>query len=58
MYYDAIDHFCHGFMRYHPPRQEFIPERDFELYNNVVSMAYQFHDQMLGHAARARPAKT
>ena len=48
VYYDAIDHFCHGFMRYHPPRQTWIPERDFELYHNVVSMAYQFHDQMLG----------
>ena len=48
IYYDAIDHFCHGFMKYHPPRQEFIPEKDFELYHNVVSMAYQFHDQMLG----------
>lgn len=21
VYYDAIDHFCHGFMKYHPPRQ-------------------------------------
>ena len=48
VYYDAIDHFCHGFMRYHPPRQEHISERDFELYHNVVSQAYQFHDQMLG----------
>jgi predicted AlkP superfamily phosphohydrolase/phosphomutase/tetratricopeptide (TPR) repeat protein len=48
VYYDAIDHFCHGFMKYHPPRQSWIPERDFELYHNVVSMAYQFHDQMLG----------
>ena len=48
VYYDAIDHFCHGFMRYHPPRQSWIGERDFELYHNVVSMAYQFHDQMLG----------
>jgi tetratricopeptide (TPR) repeat protein len=47
VYYDAIDHFCHGFMRYHPPRQSWISERDFELYNNVVSMAYQFQDQML-----------
>ena len=35
-------------MRYHPPRQSWIGERDFELYHNVVSMAYQFHDQMLG----------
>ncbi|HTW65244.1 MAG TPA: alkaline phosphatase family protein [Bryobacteraceae bacterium] len=48
VYYDAIDHFCHGFMRYHPPRQSWIGERDFELYHNVVAMAYQFHDQMLG----------
>jgi predicted AlkP superfamily phosphohydrolase/phosphomutase/tetratricopeptide (TPR) repeat protein len=48
VYYDAIDHFCHGFMKYHPPRQSWISERDFELYHNVVSMAYQFHDQMLG----------
>ncbi len=48
VYYDAIDHFCHGFMRYHPPRQSWVSERDFELYGNVVNMAYQFHDQMLG----------
>ncbi len=48
VYYEAIDHFCHAFMRYHPPRQAWIGERDFELYHNVVSMAYQFHDQMLG----------
>jgi len=48
VYYDAIDHFCHGFMKYHPPRQSWIAERDFEIYHNVVSMAYQFHDQMLG----------
>ena len=48
VYYDAIDHFCHGFMRYHPPRQPWISERDFELYSNVVSMACQRHDEMLG----------
>jgi predicted AlkP superfamily phosphohydrolase/phosphomutase/tetratricopeptide (TPR) repeat protein len=48
VYFDAIDHFCHGFMRYHPPRQAWIGERDFALYSNVVSKAYQLHDQMLG----------
>src|SRR5580658_2512109 len=48
VYYDAIDHFCHGFMKYHPPRQSWIGERDFEIYHNVVSMAYQLHDRMLG----------
>ena len=48
VYYDAIDHFGHGFMKYHPPRQTWIKERDFDLYHNVVNQAYQLHDQMLG----------
>lgn len=48
VYYEAIDHFCHAFMKYHPPRQAWIAERDFELYHEVVSMAYQLHDEMLG----------
>ena len=48
VYYDAIDHFCHGFMKYHPPRQAHVSERDFELYSGVVNAGYQFHDMMLG----------
>ena len=48
IYYDAIDHFSHLAMKYHPPRQDWIPEDDFELYKDVVSAAYQFHDMMLG----------
>jgi len=48
VYFDGIDHFCHGFMRYHPPRLEWVPEEDFELYKGVVSVGYQFHDVMLG----------
>ncbi len=47
VYYDAIDHFGHGFMKYHPPRQARIPERDFELYSGVVEAGYRFHDMML-----------
>jgi tetratricopeptide (TPR) repeat protein len=35
-------------MRYHPPRQSWISEGDFDIYHNVVSMAYQLHDKMLG----------
>ncbi len=48
VYYDAIDHFCHGFMRYHPPRLPWVDERDFRLYRHVVETAYIFHDMMLG----------
>jgi len=48
VYYEAVDHFSHGFMRYHPPRQSWIAERDFELYRNVMAAAYEFHDEMLG----------
>jgi predicted AlkP superfamily phosphohydrolase/phosphomutase/tetratricopeptide (TPR) repeat protein len=48
VYYDAIDHFKHAFMKFHPPRRPHIPEREFELYKGVVQAAYQYHDLMLG----------
>ncbi len=48
VYFDAIDHFSHGFMKYHPPRREFIPEADYELYKHVVTSGYIYHDMMLG----------
>jgi predicted AlkP superfamily phosphohydrolase/phosphomutase/tetratricopeptide (TPR) repeat protein len=47
VYFDAIDHFCHGFMKYHPPRRDFIPEADYERYKGVVEAGYCFHDMML-----------
>ena len=52
VYYDSIDHFCHGFMKYHPPRLEWVPEKDFEIYQHVVNGAYRFHDLMLGTLLR------
>ena len=47
VYYNGIDHFCHGFMHYHPPRMEGVPEDRFEIYKDVVNGAYRFHDMML-----------
>ncbi|MGI8437573.1 MAG: alkaline phosphatase family protein [Chthoniobacterales bacterium] len=47
VYYDAVDHFSHAFMAYHPPRLEWVPEEDFEMYHEVVRGAYRFHDMML-----------
>ncbi len=47
VYYNGIDHFCHGYMHFHPPRMEGIPEDQFEIYKDVVNGAYRFHDMML-----------
>jgi predicted AlkP superfamily phosphohydrolase/phosphomutase/tetratricopeptide (TPR) repeat protein len=47
VYYNGIDHFCHGFMHFHPPRMEGVPEDKFEIYKDVVNNAYRFHDMML-----------
>ena len=48
VYFDGIDHFGHGFMKYHPPRLDWISEEDYEIYKDVINAAYQFHDMMLG----------
>ncbi len=47
VYYNGIDHFCHGFMNFHPPRMQGVPEDKFEIYKDVVNGAYRFHDMML-----------
>ena len=47
VYYDAIDQFAHEFMPYHPPRLAGVSERDFELYQGVMTGCYRFHDMML-----------
>lgn len=48
VYFDAIDHFGHGFMKYNPPRRPHINEEDFDLYNGVLRAGYLLHDRMLG----------
>ncbi len=48
IYFDGIDHFCHGFMRFHPPQMKGVPDEIFELYKGVVQGGYIYHDMMLG----------
>ena len=48
VYYDAIDHFGHTFMPYHPPAMEGIDSDDAEIYGQCVTGCYRFHDMMLG----------
>ncbi|MEZ5012828.1 MAG: alkaline phosphatase family protein [Chitinophagales bacterium] len=47
VYYDAIDHFCHGFMKFHPPQMPMVPDDLFNLYKDVVISGYKYHDMML-----------
>ena len=47
VYYDLIDHFCHAFMKFHPPKQRAIPQNLFEIYKDAVVSAYRFQDMML-----------
>ena len=48
IYYECIDQVGHEFMSFHPPRLPEISERDFELYREVMTGIYRFHDLMLG----------
>lgn len=48
VYYDAIDHFGHGFMKFHPPKRDHIPQDLFDAYQYVVTAGYRYHDMMLG----------
>ena len=52
VYYDAIDHFGHAFMRYHPPKQDYIDDWDFRVFNYCLEGGYRYHDMMLGALLR------
>ncbi|HXA02864.1 MAG TPA: alkaline phosphatase family protein, partial [Cytophagaceae bacterium] len=48
VYYDGIDHFCHAFMKYYPPKiSSELSDELFNLYKDVVKGGYKFHDMML-----------
>ncbi len=47
VYYRALDEIKHHFMHYHPPRMDGISQRDFELFQHVVTATYRAHDMML-----------
>ncbi len=47
VYYDAIDHYCHGFMRFHPPYRDGINPELYRNYQGVVEGGYRLHDMML-----------
>jgi predicted AlkP superfamily phosphohydrolase/phosphomutase/tetratricopeptide (TPR) repeat protein len=59
VYFDAVDHYSHGFMKFHPPHREGIPKDLYDYFNGVVEGGYRFHDMMLRHLIqRAGPDTT
>jgi tetratricopeptide (TPR) repeat protein len=48
VYFNAVDHLSHPFMKYHPPRLPWVDEREFEIYSEVITGVYRFHDMLLG----------
>ncbi len=48
VYYDAIDHFGHAFMKYHPPKRDFIPQDLYDAFFYINTAGYRYHDMMLG----------
>lgn len=47
VYYGCIDHFCHGFMHYHPPQMPGVSDEDFSIFKDVIPNVYRLHDRML-----------
>ncbi len=58
IYYNGIDHFCHGFMDFHPPRRDHVPEDLYGIYSGVVNGAYRFHDMLLDRLLQLVPPET
>tara|TARA_B100000795_G_scaffold64932_1_gene44003 strand:- start:24741 stop:27269 length:2529 start_codon:yes stop_codon:yes gene_type:complete len=47
VYYDMIDHFCHSFMKYHPPRLAGVEKENYDIFKDAVTGSYVFQDMML-----------
>lgn len=47
VYYNAIDHVSHCFMKYHPPQLPWVKKEKFEIFQHVINAMYRFHDLML-----------
>lgn len=47
VYYDLIDHFCHSYMKFHPPKLKAIKQDQFDIFKDAINGAYRFQDMML-----------
>ncbi|MCK7590312.1 alkaline phosphatase family protein [Subsaxibacter sp. CAU 1640] len=47
VYYDLIDHFCHSYMKFHPPKLPRINVDQYDIFKDAINGAYRFQDMML-----------
>ena len=47
IYYDALDHYKHLGMKYHPPQLPGVTDEAFTKYKHIVTAAYRLHDLFL-----------
>ncbi|MEJ6735651.1 MAG: alkaline phosphatase family protein, partial [Flavobacteriales bacterium] len=47
VYYDMIDHFCHSFMKYHPPKLPGVDQNNYDIFKEAVTGSYIYQDMML-----------
>lgn len=48
LYYEQVDSFSHLFMKYDPPKLEWVEEKPYERYKDVVREWYRYQDELLG----------
>jgi tetratricopeptide (TPR) repeat protein len=48
VYFEQVDSFSHLFMKYAPPRLEWVEEMPYDRFNNVVREWYRHQDELLG----------
>jgi tetratricopeptide (TPR) repeat protein len=48
VYFEQVDSFSHLFMKYDPPKLEWVDEAPYERYKDIVREWYRYQDEILG----------
>ncbi|MDH3254979.1 MAG: alkaline phosphatase family protein, partial [Acidobacteriota bacterium] len=48
VYFEQVDSFSHLFMKYDPPKLEWVEEAPYERYKDIVREWYRYQDEILG----------
>ena len=48
LYYEQVDSFSHLFMKYAPPKLEWVDPAEFERYRDFVAEWYKYQDELIG----------